>query len=260
MTINYGANKNTLGRGSLFFDRFLPNTATRQGELHLGNTPELGLNVETEKLEHYSSERGLKTLDDSVTLQVSRSGSFITDHINVENMELFFFGVGSTVTQVATPVADEAITVQQGRHYQLGQTAGNPQGIRGIGSVSVQDDTDTTTYVEDTDYSLELGQGRIYIIPGGGISDDDVLHIDYTPEVNSRSRIITEDNVIFGALRFLSQNPTGDRLDHYWPKTQLSPGGDFALKGDEWQQMPFGFDILKLDDATAAHYIDGQPA
>lgn len=260
MSINYGANKNTLGRGRLFFDRFLPNTTTKTGELHLGNTPELSLNVETEKLEHYSSEAGLKVLDDSVTLQVSRSGSFVSDHINADNLELFFFGTSQTITQTATPVADEAITVQQGRHYQLGALAANPQGVRNVSAVSIQDDTDTTTYTEDTDYSLDAVNGRIYIIPGGGITNDDVLHVDYTPAANSRNRIITQDQVIFGALRFLSANPTGDLLDHYFPKTQLSPSGDYALKGDEWQQLSFGIDILKLDDATASHYIDGSPA
>ena len=256
MSINYGSNKNTLGRGRLLFDRFADGTTTKQGELYLGNTPEFNLNVEPETLEHFDSDGGLKTKDESVVLQFARSGSFITDNISLPNLALFFFGAESTVTQSATPVSDEAITVQKGRHYQLGALPANPPGVRDVSTVVVQDVTDTTTYVEDVDYSLEAAGGRIYIIPGGAISDDDVLHIDYTPTANTRTRIISSDQSIDGALRFLSNNPKGDRNDHFFPKVQLTPNGDYALKGDEWQQLSFAVEILKLDDATSPHYVD----
>lgn len=258
--INYGSNKNTLGRGRLFFDRFLDGTTTKSGELYLGNTPELGLSVEPETLEHFDSDSALKFKDESVVLQFARAGNFVTDNINLANIALFFFGAESTVTQAATPVADEAITVLQGRHYQLGALPANPPGVRDVSAVVVQDVTDVTTWVEDTDYSLDAANGRIYIIPGGGITDDDVLHIDYTPAANTRSRIISSDQSIYGALRFESANPVGDRNNHYFPKTLLTPNGDYALKGDEWQQMGFNVEILQLDDATSPHYIDGQPA
>ncbi|RLA52450.1 MAG: hypothetical protein DRQ98_10175 [Gammaproteobacteria bacterium] len=260
MGILFGSNKNTLGRGRLFFDRFADGTTNKTGELYLGNTPEFNLTVEPETLEHYDSDAGLKFKDESTVLQFARAGSFVTDNINLNNLALFFFGTQESVTQAATPVADEAITVLQGRHYQLGATVANPPGVRNVGTVVVQDDTDTTTWVEDTDYSLDEARGRIYIIPGGGISDDDVLHVDYTPVANTRTRIVSADQSLYGGLRFESANPVGDKNDHLFPKTLLTPNGDYALKGDEWQQMSFNVEILTLDDATSPHYIDGQPA
>lgn len=260
MAINHGTNLSTIGRGRLYFSRFTSGTDTATGELYLGNTPEFNLSLEPEKLEHFSSEEGLKVKDNSVLLQISRSGSFITDHISIDNVELFFFGNAETVTQDGTPVADEAITVIQGRHYQLGSSGGTRPGVNNVSAVSVQDETDTTTYVEDTDYSLDAVRGRIYIIPGGAIADDDVIHVDYTPAANTRTRVVSQQDVIYGALRFISNNPTGSNNNHFFPKVELTPSGDYALKGDDWQQMSFNVDLLKLDDATAFHYIDGQPA
>lgn len=260
MAINHGSNLSTLGRGRLYFDRFAPGTENKTGELWLGNTPEFNLNLEPEKLEHFSSEEGLKVKDNSVLLQVARGGSFVTDHISIENVGLFFFGTSEEVTQTATPVIAEAITVQKSRHYQLGSTTVNPPGVRDVSAVTVQDETDTTTYVEDTDYSLDALRGRIYILPDGAIADDDIIHVDYTPAASTRTRVISQQDVIYGALRFVANNPTGSNNDHYFAKVELSANGDYALKGDDWQQMGFNIDILKLDDATALHYIDGQPA
>lgn len=48
------------------------------------------------------------------------------------------------------------------------------------GTVVVQDDTDTTTYVEGTDYVIDYARGKVLALTGGSISAADVLHIDYT--------------------------------------------------------------------------------
>ena len=46
-------------------------------------------------------------------------------------------------------------------------------------SVVVQDSTDTTTYVENTDYKIDYIVGTITAITGGAITAGDVLHVDY---------------------------------------------------------------------------------
>ena len=42
------------------------------------------------------------------------------------------------------------------------------------------------------------------------------------------------------------------------PYTEISPNGEFALKGEEGSQIPFNIEILKLT-AYEAIYIDGRP-
>lgn len=249
----------TLGKGKIYFDLFDAN-GNPQGERYIGNTPGFTVTVATETLKHYSSEGGVNVLDASTPLQTDITGNITVDDISDDNLALFFqSGAVGSVSQVATPVADEAITVQQGRYYQLGVSASNPTGVRNVSSVVIQDDTDTTTYVLDTDYELDAAMGRIYIIPGGGISDDDVLHVDYTPAAETRSRIAAGSEPVRGALRYIANNPKGANKDAYGAQVVLSPNGDLAFKTENaWMQMQFGLEFEQRDTSTAQLYIDGR--
>jgi len=78
-------------------------------------------------------------------------------------------------TGVENAVADEAVTVTAlATWYALAHQRLRP------GTVVVQDETDTTTYSEGTDYVIDYGNGKIKALSGGGISASDVLHVDYT--------------------------------------------------------------------------------
>ena len=81
--------------------------------------------------------------------------------------------------------------------------------------------------------------------------------MDYTTLASSRTRIISGSTPIVGALRYIAFNPAGQQLDWYMPYVKISPNGDYALKGDEWQQIPFNIEILKKTGFEAL-YIDGR--
>ena len=122
----------TLGRGKLYFSRFVPGTQNVAGFRYIGNTPEFNLTIESETLDHFSSDAGIREKDDSVPLQVTRSGSMITDNIHPENIALFFFGAASTVAQIEALEQSQALAnVSPGLVYKLGQTAANPAGYFG---------------------------------------------------------------------------------------------------------------------------------
>lgn len=260
----------TLGRGKLFFLPFAPNTKTPAGgEMYFGNTPEFGLNVESETLDHFSAEEGVRVKDDSVTLQTNRTGSFITDNIDMQNLKTFFNATLVTVTQSAVAVTDQVLaavgTAKKGHYYQIGATAGNPAGVRGVGSVTVKKGATlggATSATLNDDYTLDATLGRIYIPATSTINETtDGLWITYTPTAQSRQQLqVTSGATISGSLRFIAANAKGDNVDYFFPYVTLSPNGDFALKGDEWQQLPFNVEVLKLNDSTASMYIDGRPA
>lgn len=244
----------TLGKGEVYFDQ-------GQGERYFGNTTEFNITIESENLDHFDSDHGIRTKDDSVVLEITRSGSLVTDNISDENLALFFLGETSTVTQVATAVVGSALapSAQKGYSYQLGKTTANPQGVRGATGVVLK--KGATTLVLNTDYTLDAATGRVYILPTSvTVQNNDAITADYTPVANSRTRIVTNNATsLSGALRFISFNPKGKQFDFYIPSVTLRPTGDFALKGDDWQTAGFSVEINQ-NASQAAIYIDGRPA
>ncbi len=250
-----------LGRGKLYFDPFTTGTKARTGERYFGNTTEFNINIESESLDHFDSDQGVRTKDDSVILELSRTGALTTDNISDENAGLFLLGDVSDVAQTADPVVGEDLgVVLPERFYQIGASTTNPMGARGITAVTVSDDAATpVTAVEGTDYNIDLDLARIEILTGGLFDGVKAATVDYTPVANTRKRVTTtaEANVE-GALRFVAFNAKGKQKDVYIPYVTLQPTGDWALKGDDWQNLAFAVEVGELP-GYAAMYVDGRP-
>jgi hypothetical protein len=371
----------TLGRGKLHFSRFKPGTQTPKGFFYIGNTPEFSLTIESENLPHFSSDRGIREKDDSVPLEVTRTGSMITDNIDPKNVALFFFGDASTVVQVAA--VDQSQNIQDvvaGHSYKLGQTTTNPAGYFGISQtgfnvalggatlvaatgtltfsgVGTDGDTITisgvsytlranpvnpyevdiggtatvtaanlvaainagagvgtsyatgtlahpdvsasnaagvvtatalvrgtagnaiattengsatawaaatltsgtgTSYIEGTDYTMDYDAGVLTIVPGGAIATDTDIDVYFSVRASSRDRVISGSEPVEGALMYIAANPKGKNINYYMPWVKITPNGDYAMKGDEWQQIPFNLECLKPVNSEAI-YADGKP-
>lgn len=268
------SNNYTLGRGEVFFARFIGSTQNPAGERYIGNTPELSLTIEQEVLDHFSSDHGIREKDESIALQVNRTGTMSTDNINTDNVALFFFGEASTVTEAGATITEESVpNVEQGLHYQLGISSTRPAGAKGIRGHLTEDsnsdgvdpvvtdasDSNSTQFVEGTDYTIDYELGRLHVVEGGGIADGTNLLVTYTVRASTYSRVISGSQPVEGAMRFIAFNPTGDDIDYYFPWVKISPNGDYALKSDEWQTIPFNIEVLKRSDREAI-YADGRPA
>lgn len=252
------ANNYTLGRGEAWFGQYKVGTQVPRGERYFGNTPELGFTAEQENLDHYSSDRGVRIKDESVLLQLDYSGSFICDNISFDNLAAFFLGDTSTVTFTSTPVTGEALAdVEQGLTYQLGTSSTHPSGVRKVSAVVVK--KGATTLVAGTDYVVDLELARVTIVEGGAtVIDGDDLTVDYTIDASTRDRVISKSTAIEGAMRYVAYNPAGAQIDYYMPWVKITPSGDFQLKGDDWQQLPFNLEILKKTGYESI-YMDGRP-
>lgn len=245
----------TLGRGELYFNKFKTGTQSGIGERYFGNTPEINTNAEVENLDHFNSDRGVKEKDASVVLQTTRGGNFITDHISPENIALFYLGAVQALTITAQTGAISLFNeVTPGLFYQLGEDQANPMGDRNVTNVVVVDaDTPATTFVLGTDYLLNAALGRVEVLVGGGISKDDNLKVTYDVPAATREVIVSGSASVEGSLRYVAQNPVGDNVDYFWPWVKITPNGDFALKGDEWQQIPFTIEILRRQGYEAVY-------
>ena len=154
----------------------------------------------------------------------------------------------------------------QGRYYQIGKSSSNPTGVRGISAVVVTNDATPTptTFVETTDYTVDLTLGRLYVVPGGAIINGTNLLVDYTKAANSRTRhagAVDLNARLRCALRFIANNTAGPNRDIWLPKVILMADGETQIKrdGNTGQVQKMGFKAMILKDETLASiYIDGR--
>lgn len=252
-----------LGAGRLFFEETdaqgVPLVA---GEVYLGDSPGFSLTITTESIEELSSDGPMAEVDIDRVTRINRNFSLTTKNINADNLAMFVIGDAAMVTQSATPVTGEAINgVLQGRYYQLGVSPSNPTGVRGVTSVTVQDDAATpNSFTAGEDYELDAALGRIYIIPGGGIADDTNLELGYTPVAETRSQITTNNlGAKFGRLRYVEDATFGRPHDVYAPFVQMTPTGELAFKSrDTVQQVGWDVKAMVPPAGGSALYIDGR--
>lgn len=264
-----------VGRGRIYFNQFKPGSnVTAGGELYFGNTPELTINTDSETLDHYSSESGLREMDMRVLLELTQGGTFTTDEINADNLALFFLGEKATITQTQVTGKKEVIaTIHKARYIQVGSDSNNPTGVRDINNLTVgvvdagvaistgSGDISTISGITMVplakNFEVDLANGRIYVEPDApdvANGQQAVLQYDVNPQV--RTMVIGRSAMVYGSLRFISDNPVGTQKDYFFPKVALQPDGDYALKGDDWQVMSFTFSALRLNSATERVYID----
>jgi hypothetical protein len=246
----------TLGRGEVWFSRFKPGTQTPEGLRYLGNTPEFGLTIDTSFLDHFSSDRGIREKDKSIPLETTRSGSLTCDDIQLDNLAYFFFGSKAILAQTSATAVTETFNAIAGRMYQIGQTNSTPVGVRQVTVASVA--KGATTFAAIDDYIVDAARGTILFVEGGAIKTGDDVVVTYGRAAVSRNQVISGSTAVDGALLFVSYNPEGERNDFRMPYVKLSPNGDFNLKGDDWQTIPFTIEILRATNREAI-YIDGQP-
>lgn len=261
----------TLGRGRWFFDLFKAGTNYGTGERYFGNTPEASLAVASEKLDHFFADSGVRQKDLTVLLETSRSGSFTTDVISPETLALYFMGELTTLATLGITGHREAITSwARGRQFQIGNSDATPTGMRHLNnfklfkapSATVVDLTQALTGqagVDEVDmagnYEVDLELGRLYIEPTASLTGDIKLLVETDVEASTRKMVISANDMLYGSLRYISDNPVGDQQDYYWPKVALTPDGDYTLKGDEWQAIGFTFDVLTMVGRKAC-YVD----
>lgn len=136
MAVQHAKNLYLIPRGRVYLDP-LDASENYSGEIYLGNCPGLTLSIESEKAEHYSSENAKSEKDATWTVRIKRGGTLNCDNFSAANAALWLAGSHSRKQQQATPVSGERRTVQPGRYYQLGATAANPLGVRGVSAITV---------------------------------------------------------------------------------------------------------------------------
>lgn len=245
-----------IGRGRLFMSAVDSVGFPVGGYRDLGNVKAFTFNVESEELEHRSSRSGLKTIDAKVTISQDMNFSLTLDEVNLNNLALFLSGETATRAQGALSITgDKNVAVaDRDAWYDLYDvddmsSGGYPQGNRAysVSAVTVTSDDGVTTYVEGTDYELDLVMGRVFIlssgsIPAGTIGAPTLLDVEFTGAAVTLEQVRgLTDSEIAGAFKFISENPNdnGKLTEYQIHSASLSPDGDLALISDEFTEMGF---------------------
>jgi hypothetical protein len=158
-------------------------------------------------------------------------------------------GAVVTIHADATGVGGNAIT--------LAKAAATPANVTVSGATLAGGSVAGSTAVAAPgNYEVDAVTGRVLILDdAANLNDGDNLVFAYTAAAGTEEIVIAAGTVIEGRLEFMANNAAGENRDYLWPFVQISPNGDFSLKGDGWQEMEFSVEVLKLNDSTERQYI-----
>jgi len=230
----------TLGKGIFYFNKKNQETGLYEGYRDLGNAPEVNSNITPDKLPHFSSREGKKTKDNEVIKELALKFNFTLDEPNSDNLALTFMADEADVTQTsATGETEDIIGVKQGRYYSVGKRNITVTGI-------ALKDTPATTYDVTDDYTVDTTYGRIYIVPGGAITDTTDITVTFNVAETEYKQIKTlQQDKVEGMLHFISDNPAGANFDIEIWRASLIPTGNIGFITDDWMTLSFEAEVLK---------------
>ena len=184
-----------LGRGIIYLATINATTGKPDagGWRDVGNAPEFNVTVEAETLEHRSSRQGLQVVDKEVVISQDASLNFSLDELNAENLALFFSGAKATHTNAAIAgfTEYEMITaaaggVTLGRWYDIVDSNGNRAYVIDATKLDLDNGDDDTDLVLNTDYTLDLTMGRIFLLSTAtNISAGEALDVTLTADAGA---------------------------------------------------------------------------
>lgn len=167
------ANTYKVGRGRLAFNQ-IDADGNYTGFRWLGNTPGFDINVESENLQHSSSEGGLSEIDLDIVLSITRTATITVDNFSSDNLAIFLGATVADVAQASATITNELVEyVRTERFFQLG-TSYLPTGVRGITAPTVDiyapARANSTAYAVGDMYLPATPNDHVYICTVAGTS------------------------------------------------------------------------------------------
>ena len=168
-----------------------------------------------------------------------KKGSFVFDLAEIDVSTFYYtddgLGVATNIAGVLTPVSDESVILTGNDSKALANKNGDNTEV---GNIVVTDNTGVTTYVLNTDYTVQLGADgftRIARIATGAIGDGEEVHVDYeyTPNVSKKLTFNTGGTKAYKVARIVNTNNDGktfridlDNVTNIKPLTTPFQGDD----------------------------------
>lgn len=204
-----------------------------KGFIDLGNVSQLEFSPKVERVPHKESRTGNNFTDKVFEKANEVEVSMTCDSIATENLKLYLYG--SDTTLATATITDEEIIAYLGKSVALARM--NPTTF-----TSLTNDGGVTTYVEGTDYTIDLRTGVLKLSATASFAEGDILRANYDAGAEDIVAAFTELNSD-RYLRFDGLNRASDGkevvIEAY--KVRLDPSemipvineefGEYALKG-----------------------------
>lgn len=145
--------------------------------------------------------------------------------LNTFNLALQLFGLTGVLTQAASTATDLVLTpsVALGRSYFTAH--------RAISAVVVEQGA--TTLVANTDYTVDLANGRIYFLPSGDATEGEAATVSYSYGVVSLETVsLGNVNAIDLSINYVGDSATGAKYNADIWHAQIVPSQGLSLIGD----------------------------
>ncbi|MEW8253771.1 MAG: hypothetical protein AB2747_05415 [Candidatus Thiodiazotropha taylori] len=147
-------------------------------------------------------------------------------------LAIAFLGDVSAISETIASISAENVVAVHDRWVKLANRKLNPT----LPADAVQDATDTTTYVEGTDYQVNYELGMIRALSTGSITDGETLHMDYDKaaaageSVSSGTQSQIDCRILIDGLN----KSTNQSVHCEIYQVALRPDGDIPLKSTEF--------------------------
>lgn len=184
------------------------------------------------------------------------TGTLVLKEWNAANLAWALNGTATALSTAGGTVSSaESVTALAAGFYA-------EMAHRNVSDVVVKDETDTTTYVENTDYKLIARLGLITIIDGGAISESDVLHLTYTYAAKSGYKVEIGDQaqIRVAVLAHLYNENDGSTFELELDSVVLAANQEINFiseEGSEGESLQFTLTPETLDGKTSPGRVNG---
>jgi hypothetical protein len=235
-----------MGSGEIYIDAFDPLTGLKTGELDVGNALIFALNapsIEKKEQKGMRRENYGQTIK-SVITKIEQEFKITLTDINRENLRLIMYGAGSDLTQ-ATGSGSETVTAIKGRWVKLSNRnlSKTTPPVVTVASVA---------QTEGEDYEIDYQVGRIYVLPGGGITAGASMTVESTWLALSGYKVAANKvNKIEAFIRFVGYDNASERdCEVVIYKGQLEPAGDINWLTEDLASLELKGKVLATPEGT----------
>ena len=211
-----------------------------------GEIDELSMNITESELKHISRSCGAVGLPDkTATNQTEILLDIVSPEISPKMLARAFRGqLTETAVAAGTATAKTVAIVALGTEYDIG--TGN------LSNVLVKDATDATTYVENTDYTINFKSGKVTALSTGSIVAGADVHVTFDNAKYTAWTIAAfKGQAATGKLRLTACAVEGMDIEYTFEKITLKLNGSYSLvSAEDWASIPFQATVLADDLIT----------